>query len=401
MSASHASRFYARRQVETLDANAIIDRAIAQSALGQHMDDGLRGRVTDIVSRINARGLINRGNCMAAELEVVGRLVKRLVFAQTQSQFPEIAQETVKRPVVVVGYARTGSTIMHALLGADPVGHAPELWEVYYSSPPPGLSSLSSMRSRVAAADRDILELLARVPALIFHPYFDRLGNGIAECDELFAQDFHNGIVSQYAQSPVAMLDTTMNDPVAGYAFHRKLLQQLQWKRDFDHWVIKGTRHQSYLKELFETYPDAICVYTHRNPNETVGSVLASAEMFIKGYEGSCDREELGRYTPENIAAIYDGVVDDPMIDDPRVIHVRFQDFISDHVGTLRGIYEQAGLAFTTGYEKAIHAWLADPSNKSDRFGKFTYSLDDYGVDAETLKPKFNRYIEKFDLLRA
>lgn len=30
----------------------------------------------------------------------------------------------------------------------------------------------------------------------------------------------------------------------------------------------------------------------------------------------------------------------------------------------------------------------------------FRYSLADYGVDAEAPRPKFRRYIERFDLLR-
>jgi hypothetical protein len=393
------SQFYARQHVNRLEADAIIDRAIAQTGLGDMVDPGLRGRVTDIVGRINARGLVNRANAMGAELEVTGRLVSRLQFEKTQRDLPEICSEAVRRPIVVVGYARTGSTILHALLAADPDGHAAQAWEAFYPSPPPGIST--DISARVGAAGRDVLELLARVPGLGFHPYFDRLGHSIVECDEIFSLDFQNGIVSQYAQAPVAMLDTTMKDPQSGYAFHKRMLQQLQWKRDFGHWVLKGTRHQTYLKQLFDTYPDAICVYAHRNPNETVGSVLGSAELFIKGYEGECDRMELGRHTPEGIAAIYDAVVDDPMIVDPRVIHVRFQDFIGDHVGTLRGIYEKAGLDFTPAYETAIRAWLADPANRSDRYGKFTYALEDYGVDAEALRPKFARYVERFELLRA
>lgn len=391
------SRFHVRRSIDRLDADAIINRAVAQSGLGQHMDAGLRGRVADIVGRINARGLVDTANAPAAEMEVAGHLVSRLAFAESQARHPEIALETVRRPVVVVGYARTGSTIMHALLASDPDGYAPQQWEVFYPSPPPGIAP-ESKAARVAAADRDILEVTSRLPDFGFHPYFDRLGQCIVECDEIFSLDFRNGIVSRYTHCPVAMLDTTMADPAGGYAFHAQMLKTLQWKRDFGHWVIKGTRHQSYLKQLFEVYPDAICVYAHRDPNETVGSVLRSAELFIEGYEGSCDRKALAEHTPAGIAAIYDSVVDDPMMDDPRVIHVRFRDFMADHVGTIRAIYAQAGLEFTPGFEANIRAWLADPANKSDRYGKFRYTLEEYGVDAKALEPRFARYVERFGL---
>jgi hypothetical protein len=395
-----AAKIHSRVEVNAIEAEAVIDRAIAQSALGHHMDDGLRERVRDIVGRINARGLVNRGNVAGAEFQLVGTLVSRLAFAETQSRYPDIARHKVRRPIVVIGYARTGSTIMHSLLGCDPKGYAPETWEVFYPSPPPAISP-ATVPARVRAADRDILELLGKLPALSFHPYFDRLGRTIVECDDLLGLDFHNGMVSRYALAPAAMLDTTMKDPEAGYRFHESVLQTLQWQRDFEHWVVKGTRHQSYLKELFEVYPDAVCVYTHRNPNETVGSVMAAAELFIKGYEGSCDRELLARHTPDGIAKIYNDVLDDPMMNDPRVLHIRFQDFMADHVETIRGIYEKAGLEFTSAFAAGIRDWLASPDNKSDRYGKFHYELSDYGVDAARLAPKFERYIERFELRAA
>ena len=83
-------------------------------------------------------------------------------------------------------------------------------------------------------------------------------------------------------------------------------------------------------------------------------------------------------------------------MDDPRIIHVRFKDLMDDHVGTVRSIYEQAGLAFAPEFEKNIVEWLA--VNRPDRYGKFSYSLSDFGVNADDLPPLFQRYVERFNL---
>ena len=98
----------------------------------------------------------------------------------------------------------------------------------------------------------------------------------------------------------------------------------------------------------------------------------------------------------QSIRGGYDYILSQPWVDDPRVIHVRFKDFVQDQVGTIRGIYERAGLPFSPQHEQGIQRWLA--ANKVDRHGKFTYSLDGFGVTAPELRTLFADYIERFNL---
>jgi hypothetical protein len=46
-----------------------------------------------------------------------------------------------------------------------------------------------------------------------------------------------------------------------------------------------------------------------------------------------------------------------------------------------------------------MHAWLKDPNNKPDRYGRYVYDLTPFGVDASEIDTLFMRYRERFGLL--
>ena len=75
--------------------------------------------------------------------ELVGRertllhLVNRLSYVEDRKKYPEIAQQKVERPVFIIGFPRTGTTILHDILAKDPASRAPITWETMFPSPPP------------------------------------------------------------------------------------------------------------------------------------------------------------------------------------------------------------------------------------------------------------------------
>jgi hypothetical protein len=56
------------------------------------------------------------------------------------------------------------------------------------------------------------------------------------------------------------------------YAFERRFLQHLQFDHPDRQWVLKSPDHVYGLKELFEVFPDALIIQTHRNPFEVLKS---------------------------------------------------------------------------------------------------------------------------------
>ena len=48
---------------------------------------------------------------------LVSLLAKRLVLVADRNRFPEIANEQITAPIFIVGLPRTGSTLLHGLMG--------------------------------------------------------------------------------------------------------------------------------------------------------------------------------------------------------------------------------------------------------------------------------------------
>src|SRR5262249_17959873 len=61
----------------------------------------------------------------------------RLEIEETYKQHPEIEDEEIRQPIVIVGQGRSGTTLLQNLLNADPDNGAPLHWEMVFPCPPP------------------------------------------------------------------------------------------------------------------------------------------------------------------------------------------------------------------------------------------------------------------------
>jgi hypothetical protein len=84
------------------------------------------------------------------------------------------------------------------------------------------------------------------------------------------------------------------------------------------------------------------------------------------------------------------------MMHDPRVRHVAFADFMSDPVAALKTCYGIWQFDWTAEGEAAMHSWLDDPANNSDRYGRHRYTFEPFGVDWATISPAFDAYRARF-----
>ena len=315
-------------------------------------------------------------------------------FFQDRKRYP-IAAETIEKPLFATGEPRSGTTLLHALLSVDPDGRALRFWEVMYPSPPPGLARPDDPRR--ARADEDWREILKKLPKwLISHPYNDMLGNGLPECERTWAYDFRVMTPTAWWRVPMTMKTSGLPlDAHAQYRLHKMMLQHCQYARPKKYWVLKGF-HAPRLKALFDTYPDAHMIWVHRDPVQIAASRVALTAELDEGLAGQVDWQEQARVHLAATRAGLQRTLTEPMLDDPRIYHVRYTDFTGDPVGTIRGFYARAGVPFLPGTEAAMRDWLKN--NRGDRYGKFRYSADQLGVDLSVLNAEFEPYRRRFGL---
>ena len=372
-----------------LDADVLIADARESAGLNDFGDDTLADRVRLVVDRINGTGLDDIGVRAAADT-VRALLTSRLHFFADRARLP-LAEERITAALFATGEPRSGTTLLHALLAEDHDSRALRFWEVMYPSPPPGPAAADDPRR--AQADADWREILDRIPPwIVSHPYNDLLGDGLPECERTWAFDFRAMNPSAWWRVPMT-IQNFPQDPPAQYALHRKMLQHIQHTRPPKRWVLKGF-HGRRLQALFDTYPDARIVWVHRDPVQVLASQIVAFGQINESLAGTLDWAQYAKNTIEGSRANFHAYLTDPLVDDPRIHHVRYRDFVADPVATIGGFYDFAGVAFTAAAENAMRGYLA--TNRGDRYGKFSYSTDVLPVPVEDLHDEFSAYRERF-----
>lgn len=374
-----------------LDTDVLITDARESLALSDFGDDTLPDRLSLVVDTLNSGGLDDTGLSAAART-IGGLLTNRLQFIDDHARLP-LAEERITAPLLATGEPRSGTTLLHALLAEDTDSRALRFWEVMYPSPPPGQAVVDDPRR--AQADADWREILDRIPPwIVSHPYNDLLGEGLPECERTWAFDFRATNPSAWWRVPLP-IQNFPQDHHAQYALHRMMLQHIQYTRPPKRWVLKGF-HGRRLRALFDTYPDAHIIWVHRDPVQVLASQIVAFGQINESLAGSLDWTQYAKATIEGSRANFHAYLTDPVVDDPRIHHVRYHDFVADPVATIGGFYDFAGLPFSADTEKAMREYLV--SNRGDRYGKFTYSTDVLPVPVQRLHDEFADYRRRFGI---
>jgi hypothetical protein len=378
---------------DILNATELLAQAQAKTGLSDYGDDTLPARFGQAVAWLQGQNMDEAGQRAAATV-CLWLLTSRLQLLEDRKRYP-IEQEQIAQPLFATGEPRAGTTLLHALLSVDPNGRALRFWEVMYPSPPPGFAGADDPRRE--RADADWKEILKKIPKwLISHPYNDMLGNGLPECERTWAFDFRVMTPTAWWRVPMGMnIGGLPTDALAQYRIHKMMLQQFQFARPKKYWVLKGF-HALRLPALFETYPDARIIWVHRDPVQCIASRIVLTGELVEALSGHVDWNEQARIHLAASRAGFQATLSNPWVDDPRIHHVRYPDFIADPVGTIRGFYTKSGVPFGADTEGAMRNYLQN--NKADRYGKFRYSTDVIRADLEALHAEFAPYRKRFGL---
>jgi len=378
-----------------LDADEIIAAARRSVGADDLGDDSLPGRLADLVAELDRR--LDDPARQQAALVIRGLLEQRLGLFEDHRRLP-IGEERIERPVIAFGEPRSGTTVLQMLLGCDPSSRLLEFWEVMRPSPPPGVSDPSERREQ---ADEDWREILELIPTwLISHPYNAMLGANPPECERLWAFDFRTLPPTAWWRVPGAQFPPVRlpQDHDAQYRLHRMVLQQLQYEAPERRWVLKGTSHQHRLRALLDAYPDAAFVWIHRDPLPCIASRFALVREVYGSITTTIDLRGLAAEIVETGIRSFTAEAEDPFADDPRIVHLTYQDVTSDPFRAVRDLYDRWDLPFSDGFDAAMRVWSAE--NPPNRFGRFTYSADDLGTDLVELDARLDPYRERFAVPR-
>lgn len=392
--AAHA----ATAEVETpFEEDVLLEEAQRRTGLCDFGADDFRPRLAVWLEALreddNASGI----GRLTAWNDVLRYLVTRLRIEDVVRRHPEILEEEIRRPIIIVGLPRSGTTHLVNLISADERLRSMPYWESREPVPIPGEGpGHDGLDPRYLRAARAWEQLDAMLPLLrAMHPMTP---SHVHEEIELQASDFGSYVLEWIAHVPRLRDFYLSEDQTPTYAYMKKALQVLQWHRRRERWILKSPQHLEQLGPLLATFPDATIAVTARDPVSVIASTIT---MEAYGSRMRCKEVKLPRiaaYWTDRIEALLRRCVRDrDLLPAERSIDVLFHEFMADDVAMVERIYDLAGLEMTPTARARLDAYMA--AHPRGAHGRVVYDLrGDFGIDPDALRERFRFYFERFPI---
>jgi Sulfotransferase family len=377
-----------------LAAADYIEAATEETGLTEFGGDSFVDGLERLVDSLESEAELNEMGETIFGLRVNAALVNRLRVEETYASHPEIDAGNVAGPIVILGLPRTGTTATSQLIAADPAVRSLRLWESGSPVPPPE-SEAAGTDPRIADTEAGLqmmYEMFPRMRSLHFET-----ATGPTECIDLLSMEFRTAHFDGMAQVP-SYTDWVVDcDMTGAYGYHKRVLKLLQWHSPPNLWHLKTPIHMLSLGALVEAYPEAMFLWTHRDPAEVLGSVCS-----LIGYTRSwvSDRTESAGFGEHQVEfwceALRRAVEFRDAAGESRFADISFADLQSDPVSAIGGAYEKLGLDLSAEAERRMTEWRAQ--HPPGAHGSHEFSLDEFGLDRAEVRERFGFYLDRFSL---
>ncbi|WP_166038028.1 sulfotransferase [Sphingosinicella sp. YJ22] len=341
-------------------------------------DDGdWRDRLDILTRDLHGEAELTPLGMVIAYGQLVAALANRARMHELWQRHPEILDQQIRAPVIVLGQMRSGTTRMQRLLACDPRLAHTRFFESWNPVP-------AGKRLR-ALDDRRLRGWLALRAARWLNPQFDVIHpTRTAEPDEEIG--FHNIAVfgSAYeAQWRVpgfaAACETMDTRPV--YGEFRRLLQTIAWLRGESGgrpWILKLPQMTQDLASVLAIFPDARLVCLDRPAPALVASSASLVLNQMQVQSNAVDPHWIGREWLRKVA------LRRRRTDDARAgfggpqIDVSFDEIGADWRAAMRKVYRILDLPLLPEVEQRMARYLARKRHR--RLADHHYSLGQFGL---------------------
>ena len=385
------------KQPVRIDDESLIKLAIKEAGSADFGGDDFREGLRRFCASVEREGQLTLLGRLMVQKYVAGNLANRLRLVEWRKQHPEIQNEKIVDPLFIVGPPRTGTTILHGLLEQDPVNRSPMFWEVQFPVPPARPDTWGS-DPRIAEEQKVLDQLLKLVPGInAIHSMGPTMPQ---ECVAVFTKCVMSEQLSVQFNVPAYRDWLDDQDMHPTYEFHKKFLQHLQSGGvRGGRWVLKSPAHLHLIDTIFDVYPDARIIDTHRDPIKVCTSI-ASLTAALRGISTDVlDLHAIGRSQVQWWAKLMARSLEQrKRLADrgDQFFDVNMSETVADPIDVVRRMYAHFGYPLTSEVESKMIAFMKD--NTRDKHGSHTYKPEDFGIDPIEDRVHFEEYIEHFGL---
>ncbi|MDD3799021.1 MAG: sulfotransferase, partial [Novosphingobium sp.] len=248
----------------------IKEAAVATSGLSDFGSTEFEEPLAILVKAYNEEAQLSEIGEPAIRGELIGDLAGRLRVIEGLKRAPQALEENIEKPVFILGFPRTGTTTLHNMIQANPDCQVLEHWLGLYPKSRPPRAQWESDPDYMTVADALRRQYEANPDLRAQH---DISADSADECRFLFKHLLMDDGYGYLCDLPSYWAWFDAQSMAPAYRWHRNALKLIQYPHDTKRrWVLKYPTHMAWIEELFEVYPDACIIQTHRDPAATIPS---------------------------------------------------------------------------------------------------------------------------------
>lgn len=383
--------------VPRLDADEIVARARKAAAGDDLGSESYREPLARYLESIEAEAGLSTFGRLAVRGMLVSQLANRIRLLAWTRANPQAQKEEIRRPWVILGLPRTGTSILSILLGLDPMARPIRQWEAR-TPVPPATQATASLDPRIAEAEKQF-EGLHRLnpPFKAMHPTGAMLAE---ECVPFLMLDLRTLGLETQALVPSYGRWLADCDMTSAYQQHKRALQALQTGQPTEAWVLKTPNHLWCLETLLAFYPDARLVWTHRDPGPVTASVSSLNATLQATFTDRLDPRAVGaEWLGKLKLAVDRGMAFDAKAKPGWCVHIHYDELMREPLAAMRRLYGHFGEAPSRLHERRIEAWLQEKPQTAE--GRHVYDPADFGFGSyDALAEIWRPYRERYDIRR-
>lgn len=386
-------------RVHSLSEQSILSEARERLGVDEPLEPTFIPAFRALLRALHEEARLSPAGIERTRARLIRALGRRVALAELERREPSVTTLEISRPIVVTGFPRTGTTLLHNLLARVDGMWAPPLWQLRTPVAPASPSADWEQRQRDDTAAM-LDELYAAAPSFrAIHPMHPDWPD---ECNWLLRNCFSTLVnaFNWFVPGYVEFLRTCDMRPA--YADHRRFIRALVHRHGGQPRVaLKDPFHMWHVEAFLAAYPDATIIQLHREPEEIVPS-LASLCATLQSVDTDSPRTqaEIGRFSlyilGQGLRALEQARRELP---GDRFIDIPYRELVASPGAVLLDLGERLGFdARGVAVEEAAR-WLAQ--NRQHKLGRHRYSLEDFGLTAAIIDEYFADYRARFGPLMA
>ncbi|HKY50092.1 MAG TPA: sulfotransferase [Candidatus Limnocylindria bacterium] len=383
----------------TLDPERLLGTARQLTGLEDFGDPAFREGLQRFLRSAVEDATLNPIGIGTIEGLTIGMLVNRLRYEADLKRHPEILEEPLEPPVVIVGLPRTGTTKLHRMMAVDERFQSIRAWQTLNPAPFPNAPKDGPDPRIAVAKQMDAVVETMNPEILAGHPI--RAEEVDEETSYLMEMTFEWTLLAMRGELPSFEAWVATRSQVPTYRYLRRMLQYLQWQTGGRGrpYLLKSPLHIAHFDALHEVFPGSLVIHCHRHPAEAATSFMKLAELSRRLMYGAVDRRAVGEWVLRTLAGQMRHYLAqrDALGLRASIVDAGFDAIARRPLDVIRESLARRGWSLRDTVANAMLQWEA--GHPIDRFGKFIYAMQDYGMTRADFESAFAGYLERFGTL--